>query len=266
MDDNNIEILALFALLPVFLILYYVYIKDRDPEPIKTVASTFGLGALSCIPAILLELLAEYVLNQTPLDADSSLYHRAHMFWGVAAIEEVCKWSVVMIYVWKHKDFDDSYDAIVYCVSASLGFAAAENLLYVAQNGFTVALLRALTSIPGHACFGVFMGFFVAKAKYYYSHERIQLFRGRMAMALIAPIIVHGEYDYLLTVNEVWFFLILIAIADVLGVLIIHHSFKDDHPVILYEPPTPPPFLTTPPPFEGNVSSKTDSNKQCDTE
>lgn len=260
------DTLALIALLPVVLILYYVYKKDRDPEPIRTVAATFGLGALSCIPAILLELLAEYALGHTPLEAETPLYNRAHMFWGVAAIEEICKWGVVMAYVWKHKDFDDSYDAIVYCVSASLGFAALENILYVVQNGLAVALLRAVTSIPGHACFGVFMGFFIAKAKYFYSNERIQLYRGRMTLALVVPILVHGEYDYLLTVGEMWYFLTLIVIADLVAFLLIHHSFKDDHPIVVRETPEPPPFMSTPPPFVGNVASTSNIDTQCDTE
>ncbi|MBP5368508.1 MAG: PrsW family intramembrane metalloprotease [Bacteroidales bacterium] len=258
--------LALIALLPVAVILYYVYKKDRDPEPIKTVAATFGLGALSCIPAILFELLAELALGFTPLETDTSLYHRAHMFWGVAAIEEICKWSVVMVYVWKHKDFDDSYDAIVYCVSASLGFAALENIMYVFQNGLGVALMRAITSVPGHACFGVFMGFFIAKAKYYYSHERIHLYRGHMILALTVPTLVHGEYDYLLTVGEMWYFLLLIVVADIVALLLIHHSFKADHPIVVRETPEPPPFITTPPPFDGNVASTSNIDTQCDTE
>ena len=31
------QIIAVISFLPVFLILYYIYKKDRDPEPIKTV-------------------------------------------------------------------------------------------------------------------------------------------------------------------------------------------------------------------------------------
>ena len=260
------QIIAVISFLPVFLILYYIYKKDRDPEPIKTVGITFALGAASCIPAFILELAADYVLNASPLEIDSPMYNRAHTFGGIALIEELCKWSVVMLFVWKHKDFDDSYDAIVYCVTASLGFAAFENLLYVVQNGLAVGLMRAVTSIPGHACFGVFMGYFLAKAKYNSSHGNRAASIRWMVLALAAPIIVHGEYDYLLTTDLLWVFLGLIVVADIVAFVLIHHSFNDDHPIIIRQTPIPPEFRTTPPDFQGSVPPTFNSQNQCDTE
>ena len=259
------QIIAVISFLPVFLILYYIYIKDRDPEPIKTVGITFAFGALSCIPAIILELAAEYALNASPLEMDTPIYNRLHMFLGVALIEEVCKWGVVMLFIWKHKDFDDSYDAIVYCVTASLGFAALENLLYVVQNGLAVGIMRAVTSVPGHACFGVFMGYFLAKAKYHSSHGNKGVSLRWMALALTVPVIVHGEYDYLLTVDLLWVFLGLIVIADIVAFVLIHHSFHDDHPIVIRETPLPPEFPTTPPDFRTTVPPPFNSQNQCDT-
>lgn len=259
------QIIAVISFLPVFLILYYIYKKDRDPEPIKTVGITFAFGAVSCIPAIILELAAEYALNASPLEVDTPIYNRARMFAGVALIEEVCKWCVVMLFIWKHKDFDDSYDAIVYCVTASLGFAALENLLYVVQNGLAVGIMRAVTSVPGHACFGVFMGYFLAKAKYHSSHGDKQKMILWMALALAVPVLVHGEYDYLLTVDMLWVFLGLIVIADIVAFVLIHHSFHDDHPIVIRETPLPPEFPTTPPDFRTTVPPPFNSQNQCDT-
>jgi RsiW-degrading membrane proteinase PrsW (M82 family) len=48
----------------------------------------------------------------------------------------------------------------------SMGFAAFENILYVFQGGFKVALLRAFTAIPAHATFGVIMGYYMGKSKF----------------------------------------------------------------------------------------------------
>ena len=48
----------------------------------------------------------------------------------------------------------------VYAVFVSLGFALWENISYVLHFGFQTAIVRSLTAIPGHACFGVFMGAF----------------------------------------------------------------------------------------------------------
>ena len=49
------------------------------------------------------------------------------------------------------------YDAIVYCVFISLGFASIENLIAILSNsgGFTLALQRGLITVPAHAFFGI---------------------------------------------------------------------------------------------------------------
>ena len=47
----------------------------------------------------------------------------------------------------------------------ALGFAAFENVKYVYSYGFATGLVRAVTAVPGHAIFGVFMGYFYGYAK-----------------------------------------------------------------------------------------------------
>ena len=70
-----------------------------------------------------------------------------------------------MKFAWNHPAFDYRFDAVVYCVFAALGFAALENILYVAQFGFAVAVSRALLSVPGHCFFAVYMGIYLGQAK-----------------------------------------------------------------------------------------------------
>lgn len=257
--------LALLALLPVFLILFYVYKRDIDPEPIKTVGITFAFGAVSAIVALPLELVASNILVMLGLEG-TDLALGVETLWGVAAIEEVCKWAVIMIYIWNHKDFDDSYDAIVYCVTASLGFAALENLLYVFQNGLEVAILRAVTSIPGHTCFGVFMGFFLAKAKHHMYHNRLSDYRLMIVLSLAVSILVHGIYDFFALSGNIAGLLVIILAMDVAGFIIIQHCFKNDHPMIADKKAVPPPFTPVPPAFNANSSSQSNTPPPCDTE
>lgn len=42
----------------------------------------------------------------------------------------------------------------------SMGFATAENIMYVMQNGMSVAFLRMFTAVPAHAFFAVIIGYF----------------------------------------------------------------------------------------------------------
>ncbi|MBT3750707.1 MAG: PrsW family intramembrane metalloprotease, partial [Bacteroidetes bacterium] len=86
------------------------------------------------------------------------------------------------------------FDGIVYAVFVSLGFALVENLLYVIQGGIEVGWLRAITAVPGHALFGVTMGYYLGLARFCSGGERT----GFIVRALFWPIILHGFYDYCL--------------------------------------------------------------------
>lgn len=79
----------------------------------------------------------------------------------------------------------------------SLGFAALENIFYVADNGAGVGILRAILSVPGHALWGIFMGYQLGLAKFVPA-ERPK----RLLLAFIIPFIGHGIYDFLLTVGS----------------------------------------------------------------
>lgn len=213
------NVLTVAALLPVFLVLWYIYRQDHDPEPRGVVAATFGFGCLTVVPV----LLMEWETFSDPF---------IQMYCQIAPAEEFWKLLVIMLYIWNHKAFDDSYDSIVYCVMASLGFAAVENMLYTIENGLAVAAMRSVTSIPGHAAFAVFMGYFVARAKHHSFYKRTANQVGAIAAAFLVPTFVHGTYDYLLT-NPDWILLwvIFVLFMDVVAFLLVKKAAKDDKPM-----------------------------------
>lgn len=84
----------------------------------------------------------------------------------------------------------------------SLGFAAAENILYVSGEGLGVAIMRGVMSVPGHAIDAVFMGYFFAMAK-----KQSFLNKGKekqmLILALIVPTLLHGFYDFCLSTDSI---------------------------------------------------------------
>ena len=62
-------------------------------------------------------------------DIESVKYAFMENTFGVALVEELSKWLVLMILVWRNNNFDYRYDGIVYATTASLGFGALENIL-----------------------------------------------------------------------------------------------------------------------------------------
>jgi RsiW-degrading membrane proteinase PrsW (M82 family) len=113
-----------------------------------------------------------------------------------ALVEEVFKFVLLFFLTWRNRNLNERFDGIVYSVFISLGFAGLENVLYVFNpdlGGYATALMRAFISVPGHAFFGVMMGYYFALAKFE-PHLRTR----HMIKALVVPYITHGLFDFFL--------------------------------------------------------------------
>ena len=202
--------LLFIAVLPVYLIGLYIYKKDKDKESKKLLFKLFIFGVLSCIPAVILELTIGSFFN---INDDTNLFILfLYIFISIAFVEEICKWFLVYKMTYTHQEFDHIYDAIVYCVFLSLGFAGFENILYIFEGGFTIALLRGVSSVPGHACFAVAMGNYLGLAKFaYFKGNKIKE-KKNLILSITIPILLHGIYDYCLFTNNIFFFLLFLVI------------------------------------------------------
>lgn len=186
--------LILVALAPVAIILIYVYVRDRyEKEPIHLLLKALFAGVLVTAPIILLEsFLGIFYSGASQVLA---AFYKA--FVVAAFSEESFKFLALFLLIWRSKEFDERFDGIVYAVFISLGFAAAENILYVFEYGKTIGLLRAFTAVPAHAIFGVIMGYYFSLAKFESQKTQLNLFK-----ALAVPILFHGFYDFILMVNH----------------------------------------------------------------
>jgi len=183
-------ILLLLSIAPVLIILVYIYFRDKyEKEPIGLLLWGLLLGALIMIPI----LVVEYIL-MIPAEQMKGMGNAAYVSFVVAALtEETFKFLAVYILIWRNKNFNEKFDGIVYAVFVSLGFGAVENIFYVFEYGSSVGLARAITSVPAHALFGVFMGFHLGIAKFFPEKRKASLRK-----AIIIPVIFHGIYDFLL--------------------------------------------------------------------
>ena len=120
-------------------------------------------------------------------------------------------------------------DGVVFAVFVSLGFAVWENISYVLHYGFTTALVRAVTAIPGHTCFGVFMGVFYGFARNLENQGLKREAKHCRVFSVVVPALLHGTYDYIASSGgSDWFFVAFIAVLFVVSyVLITKMSRKD---------------------------------------
>lgn len=163
------------------------------------------------------------------MPAASPLYDILLYFGVVAFSEEGAKYFMLRRRSWQHPEFNCQYDGVVYAVFVSLGFALWENISYVLHYGFQTAVVRALTAIPGHACFGVFMGVFYGIAKKYEARgvpDTAMTFR---MLAVLFPALLHGAYDYIASMeNGDWYFVIFIAVLFALSYFLVSRMSRRD--------------------------------------
>ena len=54
-----------------------------------------------------------------------------HFFLWAALVEEVVKFMAIRFMILNDPEFDEPVDAMIYMITASLGFAAIENILFI---------------------------------------------------------------------------------------------------------------------------------------
>lgn len=195
-------VLIAAAVIPAILLLRKIYHADRlDKEPTRLLVNLVVLGVVSTALAIVTERLGVWILSMT-LDEDTVAYQFFFYFLVVALSEEGFKYLLLRQRTWKNPDFNCQFDAVVYATFVSLGFALWENISYVASYGLTTALIRAVTAVPGHACFGVFMGVFYGIAKKYDNLGQGGTSRIYRILALAVPVLLHGAYDFIASVGS----------------------------------------------------------------
>ncbi len=189
-------ILIAAAVIPAIFLLVKVERADRlEKESTGLLVSLVLFGIASTAVASLLERVGMAILDSV-FPYESLLYNVLLYFVVVALSEEAAKYVLLKRRTWRNPEFNCQFDGVVYGVFVSLGFALWENIGYVAMYGLSTAVIRAVTAVPGHACFGVFMGAWYGMAK---RREGAGDYAGAKRMrtrSLLVPALLHGFYDF----------------------------------------------------------------------
>jgi len=207
----RILILFILAILPVYFIGLYIYIKDKDKESKKLLLKLFVFGIIACIPTLIFELLIGSFFGLEENMTYNSLF--IYVFISVALVEEICKWFFIYKLSYNNFEFDHIYDAIVYSVFLALGFATLENIFYIFDGGITIALLRAVSAVPGHACFAVIMGYYlgIAKTSSFIGNSN-NTEKKNLLLSIFVPTVIHTLYDFCLMTGNILFIILFCVI------------------------------------------------------
>ncbi|MDO4807166.1 MAG: PrsW family intramembrane metalloprotease [Coriobacteriales bacterium] len=220
--------MMIMAVLPAVVVFTYVYRKDTiEKEPTSLLARLFALGALSGVVAVVVELLLEGILL-SGLREGTFMYRVVENFVTLALVEEAGKYIMLRRATWRSPHFNYLFDAVVYAVAVSLGFATLENVMYLMDGSLSTAIGRAILSVPGHAIYGVFMGCYYGAAK------RCELAgdgNGRkhnMTLALVVPVLLHGFYDFAIDASLFIPFVLFEIVVTVSAVKCVRRFSRED--------------------------------------
>lgn len=189
------------AILPTIIIVTYFLKFDRyNPEPPRLLFRLFLGGCISVIPAVIIEMMIDEPAYPTYFN------YFVYCCLGIGLVEEGCKYFFTKLLAYRSNAFDEIYDGIIYCVMVSLGFATIENILYVMQYGTSVAITRMITAVPAHAIFAATMGYYMGYGKAFPRQRTLY-----KILSIVIPTILHGFYDYILTINANWALIVFVV-------------------------------------------------------
>jgi protease PrsW len=186
---------AIGGLLPAFIWLYFLLQEDAThPEPKVLIALAFVAGMFAVPLAIPLEQYAKALLSGT-----------GSVFTAWALIEELLKYVMAAAFILWRPAVDEAPDYVVYMITVALGFAAAENMLFlitplsgghIASTIFT-GDIRFMGSTLLHVFASAAIGF--AFAFTHDSHPAVRT--GAAAIGLILAIGLHTTFNALIIIQ-----------------------------------------------------------------
>ena len=231
-ESYNI-LLILAAVVPAIVLLVKVYRSDRlEKEPPRLIVSLLLSGILATMLAMLGEWLGNLLLRGI---RDETLHDILMYFIVVAGCEEGAKYFLLRRRTWFDQNFNCQYDGVVYAVAVALGFALWENLSYVFSYGLSTALVRAVTAVPGHACFGVFMGSWYGQAKRADNFGYPERCTFYCVLSVLVPMLLHGLYDFIATRSSggsTWIFVVFVIVMFLCSFMLVRKLSDEDRYIV----------------------------------
>lgn len=205
------------GVLPAIFWLWFWLKEDRlHPEPRSKIIVVFLCGMAS----VFLVLPIEKFIFTTFLSSISLL---TIILW--AGTEEIFKYLVAYFSALKSKDMDEPIDAVIYMITAALGFSALENALFLSNlidlglvsdsiiTGNSRFLGATLLHIASSSAIGVMMGLSFYKKPWL---KKIFLFTGLCAAIALHTVfnllIIKFGSDTFLVFTGVWIMIIFLIV------------------------------------------------------
>ncbi len=213
--------LIFLSLLPSVLWLIFFLREDKYPEPGNMILKVFFYGMMFTIPVILISFLINFFLLQTNIP---EFIIKIIMVVFIASFtEETAKYIAVKKSALCSSECDEPVDIMVYAITAALGFAAIENILFLfpLEIPFCYRLMasesffRFISGTFLHALVSALMGYFLAVSILNTKKRKLFVFIG-----LSLAIMLHALYNFSIMISETKEHLLIIAPAILISLFV----------------------------------------------
>ncbi|MEK7578972.1 MAG: PrsW family glutamic-type intramembrane protease [Patescibacteria group bacterium] len=210
------------GILPTLVWLWFWLREDqRHPEPPHLILACFVLGMCAVPLAVPFERLISSV-------ASAPLW----IFVGWAFVEEILKYGAAYIGGMHTQAEDEPIDALIYIITAALGFAAAENTLFILEpfiagevfTGLITINVRFVGTTLLHILASGIIGAAVAFSFYQKEVLRIE----HALLGIVGAVALHALFNFLIlhTGSKGMFAVFVFIWIAIIGLLIVFERIK----------------------------------------
>jgi protease PrsW len=219
----------LAGVLPALLWLAFWLLEDKkNPEPKKYIFFAFVAGMAVVMPIVL--PLEKFVQSQALAVGYATEGILVLLFW--ALIEETFKFAAAYAAALHWRVFDEPLDGVVYMITAALGFAAFENMLFLAsplQAGeylqtLITGDLRFLGATLLHVLSSATVGLCLAYA--FYSKPKVR--RWAAVLGVVLATVLHMAFNFFILNHggSATFLIFLVLWLGIVGLLLFVERIK----------------------------------------
>ncbi|MCC6290576.1 PrsW family intramembrane metalloprotease [Candidatus Nomurabacteria bacterium] len=205
-NQSNVILALIGGILPAFVWLVFWLREDKaHPEPRPLIAFIFLGGAVSVGVAFMVQDLVHGLWWQNLKTFEqlrqANLHQLVPYVFSSAMIEELIKYVVVALLALSTRFYDEPIDAMIYLITVSLGFAAAENSLFMLNaladspsqvNFWLSGNFRFVGATIVHIVSSSVLGGFIALA---FCKTRVKQFLALVG-GLLAATALHASFNY----------------------------------------------------------------------
>ncbi len=187
--------------------------ETKNPEPTRILTVVFIVGMASVLFVLPVQKFIQATVENSELEIT---------LWATA--EEIIKYLAVLVILYKSSDIDEPIDWPIYMITAALGFAALENMLFLLKPlslgdsivGLLTGQLRFLGSTLLHAVTSALVGISLALSFYSgWFMRKVSLIFG-----LVAAVSLHSVFNFFIMKNDGNDFLKVFAFLWVVTIIV----------------------------------------------